>query len=171
MNDRAVKFEIERKYLIEMPDFAVISKMQDYKRADIEQTYLVSCDNSVRRVRRKEINGEITYTKTEKRRINNVTCIEDEIEISESEFANYMKEKDEALNTVIKTRKSFYYVGHTIEIDIYPFWDSVAIMEVELESELEDILFPDFIKIIREVTDEKEFKNRQIASKIPSLNM
>ena len=166
-----IPLEIERKYLIDFPNLKEMSKMDGFKSSEIEQTYLVSENEGTRRVRARETNGVKVYTKTEKLRINDITHIENEYELTESEYNEALKERDVTLNTVFKTRKCFDYEGHTIEIDIYPFWDNVAIMEVELESEDEKILFPDFIKIIREVTHEKAFKNRKIAEKIPELNL
>ena len=166
-----IPLEIERKYLIDFPNLKEMSKMDGFKSSEIEQTYLVSENEGTRRVRARETNGVKVYTKTEKLRINDITHIENESELTESEYNEALKERDVTLNTVFKTRKCFDYEGHTIEIDIYPFWDNVAIMEVELESEDEKILFPDFIKIIREVTHEKAFKNRKIAEKIPELNL
>ena len=146
--EKNVPLEIERKYLIHFPDLKEISKMDAFKSSEIVQTYLISEYGETRRVRARETNGVKVYTKTEKIRISDITHIENESELTEND-----------------------YEGHTIEIDIYPFWDNVAIMEVELESEDEEILFPDFIKIIREVTHEKAFKNRKIAERIPDLNL
>ena len=165
-----IPLEIERKYLIEFPDLKEMSDMDGFKSSEIVQTYLIS-DGGTRRVRARETNGVTVYTKTEKLRISDITHIENESVLTENEYNEALKERDASLNTVIKTRKCFDYGGHTIEIDIYPFWSNVAIMEVELQSEDEKISFPAFIKIIREVTHEMAFKNRKIAEKIPELNL
>ena len=53
------------------------------------------------------------------------------------------------------------------EIDAYPFWDDKAIAEVELKDENEDIIFPDFLKIIKEVTDDSRYKNAAVSENIP----
>lgn len=169
--EKNVPLEIERKYLIQFPDLKKMSKMDGFKSSEIVQTYLISEYGGTRRVRARETNGVKVYTKTEKIRISDITHIENESELTENEYKEAIKERDTSLNEVLKTRKCFDYEGHTIEIDIYPFWDNVAIMEVELKSEDEEILFPDFIQIIREVTHEKAFKNRKIAERIPDLNL
>lgn len=53
------------------------------------------------------------------------------------------------------------------EIDIYPEWSKQAILEVELRDENETIYFPDFINIIKEVTDDDSYKNYNMAKSMP----
>ena len=163
--------EIERKFLIEMPDDSELYSMPDYESSEIEQTYLLSEGKITRRVRKRVKNGKTVYTKTEKRFISPLVSEEYEKEIDEGEYKEALKQMDTSLSPVKKTRKTFSFEGHTVEIDIYPFWDNVAVLEVEMESENEKILLPAFIKIIREVSAEREFKNRQIAEKIPDLKI
>ena len=169
--ENILPLEIERKYLIQFPDLTEMSKMDGFESSEITQTYLVSGNGETKRVRKREANGKTVYTKTEKIRISDITHIENERELTESEYLDALKLRDASLNEVVKTRKIFFYEGHTLEIDIYPFWDKVAIMEIELGSEDEKIAFPDFINIIREVTHESAFKNRKIAERIPDLNL
>ena len=58
--------------------------------------------------------------------------------------------------------------NHTFEIDIYPFWGDRAIMEVELSSEEEAFTVPAGIEIIKEVSDDKRYKNAALAKEIPN---
>lgn len=53
------------------------------------------------------------------------------------------------------------------EIDVYPFWTDRAIMEIELDDEGQDILFPPFIEIISEVTSDKRYTNSSLARHVP----
>ena len=53
------------------------------------------------------------------------------------------------------------------EIDVYPTSKQNAICEIELSDENQKISFPDFISVIREVTNEPQFKNSSIAKKTP----
>lgn len=48
--------------------------------------------------------------------------------------------------------------------DIYPFWNDKAILEIELSDEKADVSFPDFIKFIKEVTDDDNYKNASLAN-------
>lgn len=50
-----------------------------------------------------------------------------------------------------------------LELDIYPFWKDKAILEIELASEDEEISIPNEIKIIKEVTDDENYKNANLA--------
>ena len=58
------------------------------------------------------------------------------------------------------------YKNQYFEIDIYPFWDSQAILEIELADEKQKIELPDFLDIIEEVTDKEEYQNSAIAKRI-----
>ena len=53
------------------------------------------------------------------------------------------------------------------EIDVYPFAKNKAICEIELLTEDEKFEFPSFIKVIKEVTDDKTFSNYSFAKSIP----
>lgn len=59
--------------------------------------------------------------------------------------------------------------GQYLEIDIYPGNTKHAIMEVELSDANTEIVVPDFIHIIREVTDDSRYKNYQLAQNAGKL--
>ena len=50
-----------------------------------------------------------------------------------------------------------------LEIDVYPFWNDKAILEIELSDENAVIVFPKQIKVIKEVTDDDSYKNSSLA--------
>ena len=52
-------------------------------------------------------------------------------------------------------RRTNLYCG----IDVYSFRQDKAIAEIELSNENTAVTFPDFIKVIKEVTDDPEYKN------------
>lgn len=132
----------------------------------IEQTYLL-CDSGNARVRRIVEGDTVTFVKTVKQRISTLSCYEDEHGISEADYARELKDADPEKNTVIKTRYAFPFRGHTVEIDVYPFWSDRAILEVELESEEEEIPLPAEVEIIKEVSADKRYKNTELARNIP----
>ena len=74
-----------------------------------------------------------------------------------------------AMTRLTKTRYSFPFAGHTVEIDVYPHeiggdaLEGLAVMEIELESPDEAIEFPPFIRVIRELTGTREFSNKALA--------
>lgn len=160
-------YEIERKYLIEYPDIAQLEMYPDSSKSEIAQTYLKTDDGMTSRVRVRTESGVTKYIFTKKKRITDVKCIENECEIEREEYEELLKLSDPERKTVYKTRYCLPYAGRVVEVDIYPFWNDRAIAEVELEDESEKIELPDFIKVIRDVTAEKAYKNASIAKKIP----
>ena len=158
-------FEIERKFLIEYPDLEILN---EFPKSEIAQTYLKTDDGMTSRVRKRTSDGVTKYIFTEKKRINDLKCIENERGISADEYKDLLKLADPERKTVYKTRYCVPHNGRVVEVDIYPFWSDRAIAEVEMEDEAEKVVLPDFIKIIRDVTAEKAYKNASIAKKIPT---
>ena len=62
--------EIERKYLLHMPDVPALRAMDGCRVWEIEQIYLVSEPGVTRRIRRVAEQGETRYYRTEKRRLS-----------------------------------------------------------------------------------------------------
>lgn len=154
------KIEIERKFLIKMPDISIL----DFDSIiEIEQTYtLVGV-----RLRKWTENGKTIYIKTSKQTLSDLSRIETEEEISKEEYSKLKAFADPNRKTLEKTRYRFPFENKVIEIDIFPFWRNQAICEVELESEEEKFNLPKFIKVIREVTFDKAYKNYALSKEIP----
>ena len=58
------------------------------------------------------------------------------------------------------------YAGHVLEFDIYPFWTDRAILEIELEHENEGAALPEYVRVIRDVSADYRYKNRQLAENV-----
>ena len=54
-----------------------------------------------------------------------------------------------------------------MEIDTYPFWNHQAVLEVELSDEKQEIVFPAFLEILRDVSGEAICENRSLAENVP----
>jgi CYTH domain-containing protein len=67
------------------------------------------------------------------------------------------------LKQIRKTRYCVVYNNQYIEIDIYPFSKDKAILEIELISENQSYSIPDFIEVIKEVTNDDKYKNVNLA--------
>lgn len=160
--------EIERKYLIRYPDMAALKQAEGYSKTEIEQTYLKSDGSPFGgRVRKRGAGGKYTYTKTYKRTITAVKRVEIEEEITREEYDSLLKKADPMSRTVKKERHCFIYRGLLFELDIYPFWNDRAILEVELENEDALFFMPPFIEVIKEVTQDLRYRNRSIAKSVP----
>ena len=162
MNNKG--FEIERKFLIAMPERAVLDAAE---RSEIVQTYLLGEKGTTERVRRRDRNGRIEYTHTVKRRVNSLRRIEEESEIPREEYKRLLLGADPERRPVLKKRYCFVESGLLWEIDVYPFWSDRAIMEVELTDEAQEITLPQRIRVLREVTDDKRYTNAAMSLSIP----
>lgn len=151
--------EIERKYLIHMPDLTGLP----CERWDIEQIYLTSATGETRRIRKIVCAGSASYYFTHKQRVSAMTCIEDERAISQQEYNRLSAEADPGKRMIVKTRFRLPHEGHIVEIDIFPFWHDRALCEIELRDENEVCPLPDFVKLIREVTNDFRYKNTMLA--------
>ena len=159
--------EIERKFLIRMPPKERLSA-ESTQRIDIRQIYLLRTpDQGSRRVRRSRSGGEETWYYSEKIRLTDRTRIEREREIAPAEAEELLRQADGSLRPIEKTRWCVPYAGHTLEIDVFPFWPDRAFLEAELTSEDEELRLPDWIKVIREVTEDPRYTNLALAAEIP----
>ncbi len=160
-------FEIERKYLISFPNIKELESMPNCTKVDITQTYLKSEDGVERRIRARGIDGDYLYYLTEKRNITGIKRIETEKRLTQDEYLRLLMEADNKLHPIHKTRYCLSDNNQYFEIDIYPEWDKQAIMEIELRSEDQEIKLPDFINIIKEVTEDEAYKNYNMARQMP----
>ena len=158
--------EIERKYLIAMPDAAVL---QSADASEIVQTYLVNPEKgATERVRARTSGGMEVYTHTVKHKLSAMSREEYEHEISAAEYAELLKRADAGRKPVHKTRYCLDYMEQLFEIDVYPFWTDRAIMEIELDSEEREVMLPPSIEVIKEVTGDGRYTNAAIAREVPA---
>lgn len=157
-------FEIERKFIIKKPDLTYLENLPNCHKVKIAQTYLESNNPNIeRRVRQKNDNGAITYYYTEKSRISDIKRIEHEKRITSEEYSNLLLEQDYYTRTVVKDRYCLMENNQYFEIDVYPYWNDQCILEIELENENQDIIFPDFLHIMQEVTNDLRYTNHNFA--------
>ena len=167
MNMNKSGIEIERKYIIKIPDVEKMRAEEKYSPSEILQIYLSSPRGVTHRIRKRETGGAAVYTETKKIRIDKMSCHEDEREISEREFLALSKNIREGTQPIKKTRHVFIYEGHAFEVDVYPAWKSSCILETELASAGETVNFPDFIEVISEVTGNPAYTNYAMSKSFP----
>ena len=162
-----IPYEIERKFLIKYPDIEYLESLPNCQKIDIVQTYLNSVSGKERRVRARGQNGHYIYYLTEKEKVSNRKRAEIERRLTQEEYVKYSMEADPNLHTIRKTRYCLSYNSVYFEIDVFPNWHNQAFVEVELHDENEIINFPDFIEVIREVTDDSMYSNHELAKAMP----
>ena len=159
--------EIERKFLIRIPDSAWLARQPGSRCAQLSQSYLCSDGTGSRRVRSWTENGETVYYRTVKRQLTERTRIEEENTVTEEEYLKLLRARDPERRTIEKTRWLLPYGGHLLEIDLYPFWTHQAVLECELQSEEEDFAIPAELHVIREVTEDRRYLNSSLARAVP----
>lgn len=153
-----------RKYLIGYPDVQALMKRPNCQSVDILQTYLKSeVPGEMIRIRQRGLHGNYVYFMTRKRNIEGMKRIEMEERLTKNEYLELLMQADQNYRSIRKQRYCLSENGLYYNIDIYPQWNDVAIMEIELYSENDAVIMPDGIQVIREVTGEEEFTNPYIA--------
>lgn len=153
------------KYLIAMPDLKALEQAYHIEGIDMMQTYLQQTNPLVtRRIRQQKNGGDYLYFYTEKH-VTDSGQWETEKPISEKQYIQYLMEGDTSLHAVHKMKYRFSHDGCPIEIDIYPFSSDRAVMRAALPEGQDVLSAPPQIQVLREVTDDPAYKNRQLARK------
>ena len=156
--------EIERKFLIEKPSEEEIKHLGCISKSHIIQTYLTKKNNKTeRRIRQRGSKKDgFSFYYTEKTDIGNGERHEVEDKITPSEYIAYLAEADTSLHQVSKERYCFLHDNRYFEMDLYPFSNKYAILEIELNDINEEITLP-ALNIIKEVTNVEAYKNYSLA--------
>ena len=157
--------EVERKFLIKRPSEAEIQALGCISKTNIIQTYL-KCENSTeeRRIRQRgTVEDGFSFYYTEKTDVSAGVRVEKERKITPDEYLKLLTEANASLHQISKTRYCFVYKRQYFELDIYPFSDDYAIVEIELNNLNETIDFPVNLELVKEVTNDKEFRNYGLA--------
>lgn len=156
--------EVERKFLIKKPTSEDIEKLGCISKTNIIQTYLVGDEsNAERRVRQRGTKEDgFSFYYTEKMDVASGIRVEKERKITSREYLQLLTEADTSLHQISKTRYCFIYENQYFEMDIYPFSDEYAVVEIELNDINDEIKFPP-LTVVKEVTDDKNYKNYALA--------
>lgn len=150
--------EYEKKYLIRS-SFEITVPYSD---SLIEQTYLT--DGS--RVRCRSFGDCKQYTRTIKEPISAGKNKEHEEIITYSNYSKYLELSDPDSSTIIKMRRCFLWEKQYFENDIYiqPH-AGLNVLEIELDSDDQEVIMPVFIINYEDVTGKIEYSNKQLAKK------
>lgn len=144
--------EIERKYLIAMPDTRALRAACSHV-YEMEQTYLAAAPGVTARVRRRQEGERVEYFYTEKEFRTDRTCVERERAVTEEEYHRLLVRRREEGVTLRKTRWCMLYAGR--------------VLEIELPDEGAPVSIPPQIRVLREVTADRRLKNAVLAQRIP----
>ncbi len=156
--------EIKRRYLIAYPDLARLESLPGCRKAEMIQTWLFSRRGEELRLRERREKDSSYYYKTYKRRAPDEKWIEVEEPLSREEYGDLLLEADPEKRPLHKTRYALTYDGRYFEVDVYPFWDDRALLEVELRTEDEELRFPPELTLLRDVTEDERYQNAALAA-------
>lgn len=170
------KLEIERKWLIKFPlSFECMKEVWSHaiKVEDIHQFYLKSAKGITDRIRESVEFGRdlesATFYRTIKTNVAPGINEEEELILTEDEYDHFAELADQDLNPVSKTRYTFNYKEQIFELDIFnKKLKGLAVLEIELDSMETEVLLPEFLCALLEVTGNKKYKNSNLA-KLDSL--
>ena len=156
-------YEIERKYLIEYPEISALEALPNCEKVEIIQTYLQADHDDEVRIRQRGSRGNYIYFETRKKTISGLKRIEIERRLTKDEYLERLMDANPTRMPIRKDRYCLADGNQYFEIDIYPFWNDQAILEIELSDPEEEIRFPKMLKVIREVTEDEAYKNASLA--------
>lgn len=150
----------KRKFLVEMPDLGLLREKYGALSIEMMQTYLrVTQPGVERRIRQQENGEDYLYFYTEKHVMPDGAKWVTEKPISEKQYIRHLMEGDDALHSVRKVKYRFIYGDCRFELDVYPFSDDRAVLFMYGQ----DAPIPPEISVLREVTGDEAYKNRQLA--------
>ncbi|ELT98807.1 hypothetical protein CAPTEDRAFT_170068 [Capitella teleta] len=151
----------KRKFLVAtLPDDLAYPQFQDFI---VVHDYLVTPNQRMQaRVRRRGQNGNWTYTHTIRRPEVNNESPELKMQISIREYELLMAQKDSHRYTVFKKRRCFLWNNQYFQMDIYEEpcharCRGLIILETYTTLKGEDLKLPDFLNIVKEVTNDRQY--------------
>ena len=152
----------ERKYLVE-----VTGQLPETIDSDILQTYLVGEPGAEIRLRRRSWpSGKVVNVHNTKKRTAPGEQIETERQVENALYESLLQQADPYRQSISKLRQSFIWKGQYFELDTYrgPL-EGLVILETKGIADAEDVNFPPFIRVIKEITGNKEYYNYNLALK------
>lgn len=163
MLGKPTRIREQKKYLVADLDVEKISTIAN--KVVITQDYLKVFDDIEYRVRKKEQNGFSSYhysiIKKEK---NGIREIIKEETISKETYESLLSTKNTDSESIVKTRYSFVENQQYFKLDV--FLDDLVLLEVNLTKENPNISIPEFIIPEKDVTNDEEYSNKNIARRM-----
>ncbi len=160
-----IPLEREDKFLVD-PSTSVDLPIP-FHESRITQDYLTPPDmREEYRVRAREDADGTSFYFCHKRYVAPGDRVENERMIAYDEYESFLRLKEFQTETVKKRRLCFFFKGQFFEFDIFEAPEKhkgLMLLEAERTDRTPKLELPPFIKVIRNVTGEKEFSNWEIA--------
>ena len=159
----------ERKFLIRYADGNTLSVYQPVEQT-ITQTYLLGNNSGYeRRARKVTSNGSTAYYFTEKQPVSPIERIERERMLTQKEYVKLIEEVDPAFGSITKRRFCFLYQDQYMTVDTYAGSSDLAILDVQIDDQTQEIQFPPELEIVREVTEDVRYHGHMISRNLGLL--
>lgn len=149
-------YEDERKFLLRSEPDWNIPELAHMQHADIRQMYLTGRRP---RIRERRVHDSVTRYATKKWSRNR----EKEDFISAEKFETLARFKQPDTRVIVKRRHYFIHEKQYFELDMFRDPPHVFLLELEVLDVSDPITLPSFLEIVREVTDDPRFKNKNMA--------
>ncbi len=150
----------EQKFIVKLT-----GEVTDCNETMITQTYLTAEPGTEVRLRKREwVGGRVNVHTTKLRTgIDQERVIERPV--SNALYESLLQQADPYRTTIVKRRRSFIYQGQFFELDEYaqPV-DGLLILETKVVN-VEDIKFPPFIQVVKNITGNTSYYNYNLAVK------
>ena len=159
-----VPLEIERKFLVRCDAKAIPVQAQ---KIDIEQAYLpTQKEGEELRIRRRGKDGSWVCYMTHKFFLKHGVRSEHEHHIDAREYFEFFRNRDRNFHPIEKDRYCFVWDNQYFELDVFlaPH-EGLQLLEIELTEESSAVSIPPFVEIIKEVTCDLSFSNKELSRK------
>ena len=161
---RPYPIQRQHKFLIDSIDFDKL-KGNHLVKVDIEQFFTDLSDKDDTMVRKTVRDGDASYCKTIKRDTDVISeRITTSRRISDKEYYELLDSTTD--KPIKKSRYCFTYNNQYYKLDIFEEPKGLIILETELTNASKKLEIPDFLTVKKEITDDKDYRNVNIYSKI-----
>lgn len=152
----------QRKFLIDSTNINVDNLETFCSKSIIEQFYFQKDDSNYEyRLRKKEIEKKEYYSLTIQEKLDGgKSKLIQEKRLSSDEFYNYL-ELYTPVNSIKKTRYTFLYDKELLRLDL--FEEGLVLLEIEPISKTKEIIIPDGITVLKEVSNDNNYQNQELA--------
>jgi thymidylate kinase len=170
----------QRKFTIDLQqsDLSFIND-EECTKIKIDQTYFDNDNKDLgyeNRLRKRTYSGGCTYYLTvQKKQENGLAKVVTDKKISEKEYLKLLSTNN-TKHSLSKTRYTFIKNKQYLRLDVFDHQSDLAILEIEPTDENDDVIFPDNLHVIEEVTNNPDFQNiflakQDIKADIKRLNI
>ena len=158
-------YRTKRKFLIEYPDINILEADNECHKVEVVRTYLLSNPGEEIRIRKRGTGNYFTYFLNTRITASTGEIIETEKQLTSDEYQVLELQADPEMRKISKKRYCFTFEKQYFELDLYSLWNDQAIVEVETSEIEKPIHFPEFVKVIRELTGVESYRNAVLARK------